>query len=1135
MGVVYLVEDPRLQRKAAIKLLPGHLTQEPDRVSRFEQEARVASALNHPNIITIYDIGQSEAGQFIAMEFVAGRTLRALGREAVDCGVVIQWSRQIAQALAVAHAAGIVHRDIKPENVMVRDDGLVKLLDFGIAQLDQRYEDSVTAFSTTPGDVLGTVRYMSPEQARGERVGTETDMFALGVVLYELTTGSHPFPATTLAGAVHAIAIDTPRLPSLATSDVPPAFEELVMGLLAKNPARRPTASEAAMVLASLGTDRAAGPRPGERVTRSVPLAAPRVVFVGRDHERALMRQAFDSASQGRGRLLTIAGEPGIGKTSLVDVFLSDLGASEVACRAARGRCSERVAGTEAYLPWLEALDALRRGSAVATLPAAGSVERTLRHVAPTWYAQLAPLTTENASDASVVAALRSASQERMKRELSALLEELSSHEPLVLVFEDLHWADVSTIDMLAFVGSRLATIRALIVVTYRPSDLQIANSPFIAIKHDLQARGICRELPLDFLGAADTDAYLAREFPGHRFPDDLRAMVHVKTEGNPLFMVDLVRYLRDRGVIALDEKGWVVASTMTGVDHDLPESMRGMIERKLGQLSADDRRLLVAASVQGYRFDSTVVAAALGVQQSQVEERLEALDTVFAFVRQDGDVVHPDGTLTLTYHFVHILYQEAFYASLRPTRRAELSTAVAAALRRCHNDQVDKVAVQLAVLHEVSRDFVTAAEYYLLAARNATQVFADHESVALARRGLNALKAAPDSQSRGRLELALGLTLSWSLINTRGYAAPEVEQTYTRAISLCSDPVNQPELYRALWGLAMCHLVRAEFTRTRELAVEILRLAQESKALPALATAHYMLGTVLFYLGELVASRDHYVEGVALGDANPGEANLPDGRDPSLTCRAQLARLLWLLGYPDQALDASNAALKLASEIGQPLGIAFAHFLQMLMRQMRGEPAETAQCADRILALAREHDLPQYRAWAVILHGWAQVMQGDEAAIVVLHDSLVAYGRLGSTLSRTHFLGLLAEGLGRHARVDDALGVVGQALTLVETTNERYYEAALHTTNGELLLQQDTPGSAAAAERCFEQAIVCARQQHAKSLGLRASLSLARLWQGTGRSAEAHAMLSTIYGSFTEGFDTRDLQEARQLLDRSA
>ena len=444
-------------------------------------------------------------------------------------------------------------------------------------------------------------------------------------------------------------------------------------------------------------------------------------------------------------------------------------------------------------------------------------------------------------------------------------------------------------------------------------------------------------------------------------------------------------------------------------------------------------------------------------------------------------------------------------------------------------------MAVPLAALHEASRDFVTAAEYYLLAARNATQVFANHESIALARRGLNALKAAPDSQSRGRLELALGLTLGWSLINTRGYGAPEVEQTYTRATELCSDPVNQPERYRALWGLAMCHLARAEYHRTRELAVEILRLAQESKALPALATAHYMLGTVLFYLGELVAARDHYVEGIALGDANRGAANLPDGRDPSVSCRAHLGRLSWLLGYPDQALDASNAALKLASEIGQPLGIAFALFLQMLMRQMRGEPAETERCADKILTLAREHDMPQYRAWAVILRGWAQVMQGDEAAIAALHDSLGAYGRLGSTVSRTHFLGLLAEGLGRHARVDDALGVVGQALALVETTNERYYEAALRTTNAELLLQQATPGSAVAAGQCFEQAIACARQQHAKSLELRASLSLARLWQRNGRSREAHAMLSEIFESFTEGFGTRDLQEARHLLDLEA
>ena len=201
MGVVYLAEDVRLHRKVAVKVLPPQFTDDPDRVHRFEQEARAASALNHPNIVTIYDIGQADADRFIAMEFVAGRTLRAVLGERVSVDHMLPWATQIAQALAVAHAAGIVHRDIKPDNIMVRDDGYVKILDFGVAQLEPAQHgatDLTTTIATTPGTLVGSLHYMSPEQANGQRVSGASDVFALGTVLYELTTGRHPLDGATL-------------------------------------------------------------------------------------------------------------------------------------------------------------------------------------------------------------------------------------------------------------------------------------------------------------------------------------------------------------------------------------------------------------------------------------------------------------------------------------------------------------------------------------------------------------------------------------------------------------------------------------------------------------------------------------------------------------------------------------------------------------------------------------------------------------------------------------------------------------------------------------------------------------------------------------------------------------------------
>jgi predicted ATPase len=1129
MGVVYLVEDPRLARRAAVKLLPANLTSDPERTRRFEHEAHIASSLNHPNIVTIYDIGHSEAGQYIAMELVAGETLRTLCRHPAPCRDVFAWSAQIAQALAVAHAAGIVHRDLKPENVMVRGDGYVKLLDFGLAQLDAARHDAVTGFATAPGAVLGTLRYMSPEQTRGERLGPATDLFSLGLVMYELATARHPFHAPTLPALLMALAHDDPAPPSSLRPDLPSGFDDLVLGLLAKDPAGRPAAADVATALTALerGQPIELGSPAAGQSASTADVANP-AVFIGRDRELELMRAAFASARQGRGRLIAIAGEAGIGKTTLTESFIAEQGRS-TSFRLAHGRCSERVAGTEAYLPWLEALDTMRRHTPTGSRAGAEPMAAMIRRLAPTWHAQLAPLDSEHGSDASIAASLRGASQERLKRELAGLLEAAAREQPLVVVLEDLHWADVSTIDLLAFVGSRLATMAVLVVTTYRHSELTLAQSPFIAIRQDLQARGVASELRLDFLNQDDITAYLDAEFTGHDLPADLAAMIRSRTEGSPLFMVDLLRYLRDRGAIARVDDRWVLTDGVAAISRDLPESLRGMIERKLGQLTEADRGLLVAAAVQGYQFDSSVVGEVLGQDQSAVEERLDALDATFGLVRFDGELEHPNGTLSLGYRFVHILYQEALYASLKPTRRVALSKATAAALLRAHGDQTDRVAVQLAALHEAARDYAAAAECRLRAARNATRVFANHESVALAQHGLRLVAQLPPTPSRDALELDLSLTLGWSLINVRGYAAAEVEQTYTRAAALCELANRRSDLFRPVWGLAMCYLTRAEHGHVKALADRILALAQESGEPPALATAHYMLGTVSVYTGEIVTARRHYLDGIAIGDAHLGDSDLPDGRDPAITCRGQMGRVLWLLGYPDQAVAVSEVAMALASRSGQPHSIVFALWADMFLRQFLGQVDATADRADRILVLANEHDLPQYRTWAGIMRGWATAMQGNPDGVPAMQQALAVYDRISSTLSRTHFLDMLAQALGKYSRVDEALVAVDDAFASVERYNERYNEAGLHRTRGDLLLQR--PGTSPAdAEAAFAASIACARRQQLKAFELSAATSLARLWRDHRRE-EAKAMLGEVYGWFTEGHDTADLRAARQLL----
>ena len=346
MGEVFLAEDARLQRKVALKLLPANYTNDRERVRRFEQVARAASALNHPNIITIHDLGESDSGCFIVMEHVAGRTLRALAAENIALTSVLDWSSQVAKALSAAHAANIIHRDIKPDNIMVRDDGYVKVLDFGLARLNTAHDELSNAM-TMPGTVMGTVKYMSPEQTRGEVVTTASDIFAFGIVLYELATGQHPFNGASLLAVMQAITSQTPVTPAQLKPELPAALNALLLRMLAKDATARPSAVE---VVAAL-TEIEKGTIHSPLITTTSPLRH----TVGRETERYELHAAFNAT---RGSLVCVAGEPGIGKTTLVEDFLTEL-TTRNSCTIARGRCSERLAGTEAYLPLLEALESL--------------------------------------------------------------------------------------------------------------------------------------------------------------------------------------------------------------------------------------------------------------------------------------------------------------------------------------------------------------------------------------------------------------------------------------------------------------------------------------------------------------------------------------------------------------------------------------------------------------------------------------------------------------------------------------------------------------------------------------------------------------------------------------------------------
>jgi adenylate cyclase len=1115
MGVVYKARETSLGRHVALKFLPSEFVNNPERLGRFLREARTASALNHPHICTVHVLGENEGRPYIVMEFIEGQTLSALSTSRPSIDVLARLLSQAAGALAAAHEAGVVHRDIKPENIMVRADGYVKVLDFGLArQLPTLARPKPDSDDTDPGAIMGTVAYMSPEQARGTSAESPSDIFALGIVLYQFASGRHPFEGDGERGVLYAIATSHPVPLSVVNPEIPAVLSELVETMLHKDARMRPTAAEVEAILTALAAEAAFGRIPSSTSSRPV---------VRREPELAILRSALADAEAGRGGMVVVGGEPGIGKTTLIAEFLDELNSGGGSCRVARGCCSERLAGSNAYLPIIDALESLLRGES------GFSVARLMKVVAPTWYSRVVPSGTEGGAPAEVALA---ASQQALLRELRTLIREVSRLNTLVLFLDDVHWADSSTVDLLAYLGPMYRELRLLVLVAYRPTELLLEPHPFLSVKRELQGKGICIELPLRFLRRADIDRYLTLAFPGHAFPKDFSELIHSRTEGNPLFMANLLSYLRERGALAMQDGRWTLERNLPDLWKELPESARSMIQRQLERLDEADRRLLAAASVQGTEFDSAVVAGALGWEAAEVEERLQPLDRVHALVRRVCEYEFPDRTLTLRYGFVHVQYQQALYSDLSPNRRAALSSALARTLERHHGEGNVAVAGELACLYEVGRDFGQAAHQFHRAAQNAAKVFAHREAADLARRGLRLLEGLPKSPESAALELPLQMVLGLQLQVTFGYAAPEAKSAYLRARHLCARSDDPASLFPVLWGLWLYSKVRSELVAAQEMADELDALSRQLNDSNLLLQAHQALGITAFCRGDPAAAVRHVEQASALYDSSQHRvhANL-FGQDPSVIVKGFGAVALWLLGIPAQAEKQIEAAIRESLELSPTSQAVALHFAAMVHQLLRN-PLQCRRCADELRALGDENGLSFWRASGTVMGGWAQVASGDTAeGTVRLRQGLRDWLATGSLTYHTYYLGLLAEVLWEQRQAEESMRILEEALSLVQQTGEGFYEAELLRLRGELRLCSQLDSSSSKqllAEEDFRRALGTARRQGARSLELRAAMSLARCL----RTAEASSLLAEVLGQFTEGLETPDLREARGLLD---
>jgi predicted ATPase len=607
--------------------------------------------------------------------------------------------------------------------------------------------------------------------------------------------------------------------------------------------------------------------------------------------------------------------------------------------------------------------------------------------------------------------------------------------------------------------------------------------------------------------------------------------------------MVNAVDYLVAEGLLKERDDCWELVVEIEKVQVGVPDSIKQMIEKQIDHLDAAEQRILETASVAGSEFSALAVGAGLEHGGTLLEARCDELARRGQFIQDCGVQELSNGQRVSRYGFIHALYQNVLYDRLSTFRRAQLHQRIGEWSEAFYGEHAREIAAELAMHFDRAANHTQAVRYLRQAAENDTRRFAYREAVALSRRGLELVKKLPDTPERAREELGLHVTLGVPLIATQGYAAPDVGSTYSRARELCHQLGEAPEIPQVLWGLWSFHLVRAALGTAREIAEEFAGVAER------VPYSRLAMEATLIYLGEFVPAMEHFEKALSLYDPDRHRDDaFRYAQNSSVSAQSHAAWALWFLGQPDQALDRMQKALTLAQELAEPHGLAHAFFFSAILHQLRREKRLAQEHAEAALAIATEHRLLLYQTAATITRSWARIEPGQQEEVEEIRRGLATYQATGTELLRPYLLGLLAEALHIAGQGDEALLVVDDALALADRNSERYYQAELYRLKGQLLLAESTGRAlfktaavgrgvgersqlVSMTEECFHQSMKIAQQQKARCLELRAATSLARHYQNQARPEEARILLTRIYSTFTEGFDTSDMREAEALL----
>ena len=1107
MGAVYRGRDTRLQREVAVKVLRGDLLDDEAR-ARLLREARNAAALNHPGIVAVYDSGEARGVPFVVMELVEGGSLRE--RPAPTLSQAIEVAAQLCDALAHAHRHGVVHRDLKPENVLVAEGGArprVKLADLGLAVAAGGGGSRLTR----SGAFLGTPSYIAPEQALGGVVDGRADLYSLGVMLYEMSTGRLPFPGDDALAVVsqHLYAPVVP--PSTYRADLPPAFDALVLKLMAKQPEDRlADAAEAREALAAIGPSLAAA------AAAAAPAAAPvlgqlvRGRLVARGDELASLREFWNQANRGQGHMVLVSGEPGVGKTRLVRelaVYARLHGAHVL-----QGGCYEFEATTP-YLPFVEALRAWVHGCETERLQAAlGSTAPELVRLAPEIEAKLGPQPRNPEL---------SATEERMRLfdNVVRFLLGLAEGRGLLLLLDDLHWADHGTLAMLHYLVRQTRDSRVMILGAYREAELDRAH-PLQKSLVEWNRERLATRLPLGRLGIDGMSSMLAVMFGQDEVSPDFARALFQETEGNPFFVEEVVKALIEQGQIYREGGEWQRHDV---AELAIPQSIKAAVSRRLDRLSEGCAQVLQAAAALGKTFDFAELAAVATVAEDPL---LDALDEAAGsqLIRSEGGE---------RFVFTHDKIREVLHEELNPIRQRRLHQRIGEALEKLHAQELDAHVADLAFHFAESGDLRKGLDYSLRAGEQAEKLYVLEDAIRSYERARECAEALEDLDTLGRVEEKLG-----DVLGEIGDTAPATAH-YQRALALARvverqasveckigelyariadprgvpilekamktiDPERNPgDMARALSTLGRFHHHHGKHTLAAELNLQALALAEKSGNAELVALALGYLAGAYQHLCRLSESDEWARKCVEYGEKNDYKSAIAIGNEflaENATARGAWSdairyaaldrewgekiqsqeRLVWSrfstawalhgMGRLAEARDTAETGLADAQRIGET---RVGRFLKIVLVEVLRDLGEETSAWELVKEVAAESAASVVVTQRVTSHqllgtlhagrgDWAETRKECEAAFAAAEGTEQRVALLLAAWLRAEACARLGDRPAAEAAVADALARAREAESL-------HYEGLARRANA-LLLSASDPATAAIAE--FDRAV---------------------------------------------------------------